>query len=257
MPGSFEMEYGNRWKQLYEMEKQRREQLEQEIKKEMDKLRDEMEFARREHETEMLLEQLRRREMEQERSKGDLDVRQQQREEERRRLQEEMQRCRETLRSRMRQSEEDVKQRQQENQLFMQADELSSLLDQQEQAIWDDGSAAPPAVLDTGYGDIWGGQDAGFSRHGVPPPGMGGHGGRGGRGAAQVAGMDMLPVLDAVYWYSVTPMDDVSTGGGSGRSPEEEEGVYMGEEREGTPAEEPSSSRRLVRPRVCDLCDER
>ncbi|XP_037082412.1 hrp65 protein-like [Pollicipes pollicipes] len=194
MPGSFEMECGNRWKQLYEMEKQRREQLEQEIKMEMDKLRDQMEFARREHETEMLREQLRRHEMEQERSKGDWDARQQQREEERRRLGKEMQRDQDTMQSRMRQSEEDLKRRQnqlKENQLFMQANELSSLLDQQEQAICDDGSAAPPAVPDTGYGDVWGGQDAGFSPHGVPPPGMGGHGGRGGRGAAQVAGMDM------------------------------------------------------------------
>ena len=119
MPGSFEAEYGNRWKQLYELEKQRREQLDQEMNMEMEKLRDQMEFARREHETEMLREQLRRREMEQERTKSDWDVRQQQREQERRRLEEEMQRRQESMQNRMRQSEDDLKRRQQENQLFM------------------------------------------------------------------------------------------------------------------------------------------
>ena len=118
--GSFEAEYGARWKQLYELEKQRREQLDQEMKMEMDKLRDQMEFARRQHETEMLREQLRRREMEQERSKSDWDVRQAQREEERRRLEEDMQRRQESMQARMRQSEEDLKRRQQENKLFMQ-----------------------------------------------------------------------------------------------------------------------------------------
>ena len=118
--GSFEAEYGARWKQLYEMEKQRRDQLDQEIKMEMDKLRDQMEFARRQHETEMLREQLRRREMEQERSKGDWDMRQAQREQERRRMEEEMQRRQESMQARMRQSEDDLKRRQQENQLFMQ-----------------------------------------------------------------------------------------------------------------------------------------
>lgn len=119
-PGSFEQEYGNRWKQLYELEKQRREQLDQEMKLEMDKLREQMEFARREHETEMLREQLRLRELEQERSKSDWETRQQQREEERRRMEEDMARRQEAMQSRMRQSEEDMKRRQQENKLFMQ-----------------------------------------------------------------------------------------------------------------------------------------
>ncbi|XP_037075249.1 protein no-on-transient A-like [Pollicipes pollicipes] len=188
VPGSFESEYGSRWKQLYDMEKQRRSQLEKEIKMEMDKLRDQMEFARREHETEMLREQLRRREMEQERSKGDWDVRQQQREEERRRLEEDMQRRQDAMQTRMRQSEDDMKRRQQENQLFMQASELSSLLDQQEQVMWGDQAvgAGPPGEQDAGFG--------GRPGWGVPPPGsFDGHGGgmgRGGRGGAQGAGME-------------------------------------------------------------------
>jgi len=192
-PGSFEAEYGNRWKQLYEMEKQRRDQLEQEMKMEMEKLRDQMEFARRQHETEMLREQLRRREMEQERTKGDWDVRQAQREEERRRLEEEMQRRQETMQSRMRQSEDDLKRRQQENQLFMQANELNSLLDQQEQGIWEGGAQQPGAQQpgggqEAGYGaDVWAGRGQ-EAAYGGPPPGMAG---RGGRGAGQAGGMEM------------------------------------------------------------------
>jgi len=175
-PGSFEMEYGNRWKQLYELERQRREQLEQEIKLEMDKLRDQMEFTRREHDTEMLRQQLRHREMEQEQTKSDWEARQAQREEERLRMEEEMRARQEAMQSRMRQSEEDLKRRQQENKLFMQANELNSLLDQQEQ----------------GYG----GEGAGGDNFGQPPPnwgqgggfdamGGGGMGRGGGRGGGQ------------------------------------------------------------------------
>ncbi|KAF0308772.1 Protein no-on-transient A [Amphibalanus amphitrite] len=178
--GSFEAEYGARWKQLYEMEKQRREQLDQEIKLEMEKLRDQMEFARRQHETEILREQLRRREMEQERTKSDWDARQAQREQERRRMEEEMQRRQESMQARMRQSEDDLKRRQQENKLFMQANELNSLLDQSEQAMWGDQRAPPAAGGDQvppaagGYGQAppgWGtppaGAPGGFDAHGT------------------------------------------------------------------------------------------
>ena len=68
-----EAEYGNRWRQLYEMEKHRlqEKQLDQEMKMEMEKLRDQMEFVRHQHETEMLRERLHRREKEQERARGD------------------------------------------------------------------------------------------------------------------------------------------------------------------------------------------
>jgi len=207
-PGSFEMEYGNRWKQLYELEKQRREQLEAEIKIEMDKLRDQMEFARREHETEMLREQLRQREQEQERNKTNWDQRQTEREEERRRMEDEMRARQEGLMSGMRQSEEDLKRRQQENQLFMKANELNSLLDQQEQGMGGGGgwggeqqggaagggeaAAGLEAQLggygaqDGGYGG-YGGQEGGFNPHAGPPPGRGGGRGGGllGRGGGQ------------------------------------------------------------------------
>ena len=60
--GSFEFEYGEKWKQLYEMKKQKLEALEREMKLEEDKLIAQMEFARYEHETETLKQQLQQRE---------------------------------------------------------------------------------------------------------------------------------------------------------------------------------------------------
>lgn len=55
-PGSFEYEYGTRWKQLYELYKQKEEALEREMKMEEEKLEAQMEYARYEHETEILRE---------------------------------------------------------------------------------------------------------------------------------------------------------------------------------------------------------
>lgn len=55
-PGSFEHEYGTRWKQLYEMFKQKQDGLKRELAIEEEKLEAQMEFARYEHETEMLRE---------------------------------------------------------------------------------------------------------------------------------------------------------------------------------------------------------
>ena len=45
-PGSFEFEYGQKWKALHEMKKQKIEALEREMKLEEDKLVAQMEFAR-------------------------------------------------------------------------------------------------------------------------------------------------------------------------------------------------------------------
>merc|ERR1712173_145536 len=68
--GSFEFEYGQKWKQLYDMKKQKLEALEREMKLEEDKLIAQMEFARYEHETESLRNQLRQREAEREMQKN-------------------------------------------------------------------------------------------------------------------------------------------------------------------------------------------
>ena len=68
--GSFEFEYGQKWKQLYDMKKQKLEALEREMKLEEDKLIAQMEYARYEHETEHLKQQLQAREEARERNKN-------------------------------------------------------------------------------------------------------------------------------------------------------------------------------------------
>ena len=70
--GSFEFEYGAKWKAIYDMKKQKLEALEREMKLEEDKLVAQMEFARYEHETESLRNQLRQREAEREMQKNHL-----------------------------------------------------------------------------------------------------------------------------------------------------------------------------------------
>lgn len=61
--GSFEHEYGTRWKQVHELYKQKYEALKKDMELEEEKLEAQMEYARYEHETEMLREKLRFREM--------------------------------------------------------------------------------------------------------------------------------------------------------------------------------------------------
>lgn len=55
-PGSFEYEYGTRWKQLHELYKQKEEALLREMKLDEEKLEAQMEYARYEQETELLRE---------------------------------------------------------------------------------------------------------------------------------------------------------------------------------------------------------
>lgn len=57
-PNSFEHEYGTRWKQLHELYKQKHEALKREMQIEEEKLEAQMEFARYEHETEILRERM-------------------------------------------------------------------------------------------------------------------------------------------------------------------------------------------------------
>lgn len=56
--GSFEHEYGQRWKQMHELYKQKAEALKREMIMEEEKLEAQMEFARYEHETESLRERM-------------------------------------------------------------------------------------------------------------------------------------------------------------------------------------------------------
>ncbi|UYV61676.1 PSPC1 [Cordylochernes scorpioides] len=58
-PGSFEFDYANRWKQLYKVEKQKRDNLDKEIMASRRRLDEQMEDSLYEHETNMLREKLR------------------------------------------------------------------------------------------------------------------------------------------------------------------------------------------------------
>lgn len=130
--GSFEHEYGTRWKQLHELFKQKHEALKRELQMEEEKLEAQMEYARYEHETELLREQLRKREEARERQKMEWEMKERQVEEIRTREEEQMRRQEEDMQLRMNRQDEELRRRQQENTLFMQAQQLNSLLDQQE-----------------------------------------------------------------------------------------------------------------------------
>ncbi|XP_020711353.2 hrp65 protein-like isoform X2 [Athalia rosae] len=118
--GSFEHEYGTRWKQLHELYKQKEEALKREMAMEEEKLEAQMEFARYEHETELLREQLRMREADRERQKREWEMKERQAEEQRTREEELRRRQQEEMAMRIRRQEEELHRRQQENNLFMQ-----------------------------------------------------------------------------------------------------------------------------------------
>ncbi|XP_043484125.1 hrp65 protein-like [Leptopilina heterotoma] len=118
--GSFEHEYGTKWKQLHELCKQKEVALKREMVMEEEKLEAQMEFARYEHETEMLREQLRLREADRDRQKREYEMKERQVEEVRTREEEQRRRQQEEMTSRIRRQEEELHRRQQENNLFMQ-----------------------------------------------------------------------------------------------------------------------------------------
>lgn len=93
-----------------------------------------MEYARYEHETEMLREQLRAREMDRDRQKRDWEMKEQRADEARKRAGEHMRRQQDDMQARMQQQDEELRRRQQENNLFMQAHQLDSMLNEEEQS---------------------------------------------------------------------------------------------------------------------------
>jgi len=126
-----------KWKQLYEMKKQKLEALEREMKLEEDKLIAQMEYARYEHETETLNRQLEQREAQREQTKTmweqrEAEMGQMFEMEQKRRNEEEM-----MMMGRMKKQEEGMRKRQEENNLFMQAQELNNMLDQNDRMPWD------------------------------------------------------------------------------------------------------------------------
>ncbi|XP_074521067.1 paraspeckle component 1 isoform X2 [Halichoeres trimaculatus] len=101
-PGTFEFEYSSRWKALYEMEKQQREQVDRNIREAKEKLEAELESAKHEHQLMLMRHDLMRRQEElrrlEELRNQELQRRKQiemRHEEERRRREEEMLRHRE------------------------------------------------------------------------------------------------------------------------------------------------------------------
>lgn len=130
--GSFEHEFGTKWKQLYDMYKQKHEALKREMLLEEEKLEAQMEFARFEHETESLREQLRKREADRDRQKKEWEDKERQAEEMRLRDEQQMRRQNDEMQMRMQRQDEEMRRRQQENSLFMQAQQLNNMLDQQE-----------------------------------------------------------------------------------------------------------------------------
>ncbi|XP_022915240.1 hrp65 protein-like isoform X2 [Onthophagus taurus] len=142
---SFEHEYGMRWKQLNELYKQKMEGLKKEQEIEQEKLLAQMEFARYEHDTAMLREQLRAREMDMGRQKREWEMKEQQVEEARRRSEEVMRRQQEEIESRMMHQEDEMRRRQQENSLFLQAQQLDNML--KDQGGFEEGGSAPPNKL--------------------------------------------------------------------------------------------------------------
>merc|ERR1719193_2929454 len=161
---TFEFEYGEKWKQLYEMRKQKVEALDREMKLEEDKLMAQMEYARYEHETESLRQQLQKREQERELNKKmweqkDMemsrmfDMEQQRRQEEEKMMMERMQR-----------QDESMKRRQEENNMFMQGQD------------------------NMGGGPMGGGGGVGGGMGGRGGSGSGMGGGRGGLGGGPLGG---------------------------------------------------------------------
>jgi len=130
--GSFEHEYGTRWKQLHDLYKQKHEALKNEMQMEEEKLEAQMEYARYEHETEMLRNQLRQREQDRDQRKTNWEMKEKFADEQRMKSEEQMRRAQEEMAMRMSKQEEELRRRQQENTLFMQAQQLNSLLDAQE-----------------------------------------------------------------------------------------------------------------------------
>lgn len=130
--GAFEHEFGTKWKQLYDLYKQKHDALKREMQIEEEKLEAQMEYARFEHETESLRDQLRMREQDRERQKREWENKERQAEEFRARDEQEMMLQQEGMQQRMAKQDEEMRRRQQENSLFMQAQQLSSMLDQQE-----------------------------------------------------------------------------------------------------------------------------
>jgi len=136
-PGTFECEFGMRWKQLFDIEKQKQERLEEEIQEARKILQEQMEYSRVEHQTNMLREQLRQME---EQSTKYAQIQNNRMEDDRRRG-EERQRQEMVIRQqtedvlRMKGPQDMYHLKRQENELRSKANALQDLLERQEQSL--------------------------------------------------------------------------------------------------------------------------
>lgn len=162
---SFEHEYGTRWKQLHELHRQKEEALKKELAAEEEKLEAQMEYAKYEHETELLREQLRQREQDRERQKRSWEMAERAADERREAERQQLMRHEEELSQRMRLQDDELRRRQQENTLFVQAQRLNSMLDRQEQGMFDQ-----QQPMDGGYRDQY---DMQCGSYDDMPPGRG------------------------------------------------------------------------------------
>ncbi|XP_055609003.1 protein no-on-transient A-like [Uranotaenia lowii] len=122
--GSFEHEYGQRWKHMHELYKQKAESLKREMIMEEEKLEAQMEFARYEHETEQLREQLRQREQDRDRQKAEWEMKERQATEAKQRNDIQMKHDVEEMQNRIKRTDEELYRRQQENNIFMQNQQM-------------------------------------------------------------------------------------------------------------------------------------
>ncbi|OQR74910.1 splicing factor [Tropilaelaps mercedesae] len=89
MPGSFEFEFGGKWKRLFEMEAQRKDELEYDTKRCRQALDEQLDFYMYEHETKVLREKLRAMEEQSQQIQRDREMRLRAEDIERRRREEE------------------------------------------------------------------------------------------------------------------------------------------------------------------------
>jgi proline- and glutamine-rich splicing factor len=134
-PGSFEFEYGSKWRMLYQLKKQKLETLEREMKLEEDKLVAQMEFARYEHETENLREELRAKEVFCEKQKSMWAVKQQQMDQLIQQEQQFRENQEEAMVSSMQQQDEKLHEKQVQNSQFLQAQEGNQVKPQEDAVV--------------------------------------------------------------------------------------------------------------------------
>ncbi|CAG0895393.1 unnamed protein product [Cyprideis torosa] len=121
---SFEHEYGQRWRQLEDLEKQKIEAVKAEMRYEREKLEAQMEYAKHDHEINTLKQQLRQRELEKERQIQEQENRQRILDERRRREEEAFRQKQEQLQADMERREQEMRRRALENTRFLE-DQMS------------------------------------------------------------------------------------------------------------------------------------